>query len=431
MSATVDVGDTTRPASFDAPTKALLAVGAFAALLVGSDTLVVSPLIPSIAEATHTSVHSGGLLVTAYALVYAVVGPLFGPVSDRWGRKPTALAGLVVFSVSTALTGVGSDFALTLTFRALAGLGAAMLLPSVFAAVSDRVPPERRGSAIGVITGMLMGSSVIGVPVGALVAQAASWRWCFFGIGALGVVALVWAVLRFPGGQPPRQLPGGPVQAYLGQFKAALSMKPVLFVLGSTMFWSAGLQGMFANVGEFYQSNYSLTTGQTGLAMLLAGACSVVGNLYGGRTADRYGRRLVIAFAGATATLAVVVFSLTTGSLVAAIVVQGIWGAAIGFGQASLTTLVSELSPRARGTALSLNASSQYVGVMAGTAAAAALLSAGAEFFVIGLLCALCTLVVVPLVLISKPRIADSDQPGMSGAAASATPAPNPERKAH
>ncbi|GGX81576.1 MFS transporter [Streptomyces anandii] len=428
MSATATVGGTGRPAPFDAPTKALLTVGAFAALLVGSDTLVVSPLIPSIAADTHTSAHSGGLLVTAYALVYAVVGPLFGPVSDRWGRKPTALAGLVVFSVSTALTGVGSSFALTLAFRALAGLGAAMLLPSVFAAVSDRVPPERRGSAIGVITGMLMGSSVIGVPAGALVAQAASWRWCFFGIGALGAAALVWAALRFPGGRPPRQLPGGPVKVYIGQFKAALSMKPVLFVLGSTMFWSAGLQGMFANVGEFYRSAYSLSTGRTGLAMLLAGACSVLGNLYGGRTADRYGRRLVIAVAGVAAALAVVAFSLTTGSLVAAIVVQGLWGAAIGFGQASLTTLVSELSPRARGTALSLNASSQYVGVMVGTAAAAALLSAGAGFFVIGALCALCTLIVVPLVLVSRPRTADAAEPGAVGASSTA-PAPSPEGK--
>lgn len=88
----------------------------------------------------------------------------------------------------------------------------------------------------------------------------------------------MWAALRFPGGRPPRQLPGGPVKVYIGQFKAALSMKPVLFVLGSTMFWSAGLQGMFANVGEFYRSAYSLSTGQTGLAMLPAGACSVLGN---------------------------------------------------------------------------------------------------------------------------------------------------------
>ncbi|MGV9560770.1 MFS transporter [Streptomyces sp. NPDC003480] len=155
----------------------------------------------------------------------------------------------------------------------------------------------------------------------------------------------------------------------------------------------------------------------------------MLGNLYGGRTADRYGRRLVIAVAGVAAALAVVVFSLTTGSLVAAIVVQGIWGAAIGFGQASLTTLVSELSPRARGTALSLNASSQYVGVMVGTAAAAALLSAGSSFFVIGALCALCTLIVVPLVLVSRTRTADAAEPGAVGAPSTA-PAPSPEGKA-
>lgn len=340
----------------------LLVVCAACAFLVGLDSLVVSPLVPAITSATHTAIDIGGLLVTAYAVVYAVTGPLFGPVSDRWGRKRMILAGLTVFAIGTALTGVGSSFALITLCRGLAGLGAAMMMPSVFAAVSDAFPPQRRGSAIGVVVGTLMASSVVGVPLGAFAADAVSWRTTFWGIAFLTFLVLLAAAAAIPFAPPARQLPVGPVRAYLGQFRTALSNPSVLFVLLSTLLWWAGNQGMFANVGVFYARSFGLSTAQIGVVMLVAGLAGLAGNVLGGRLADRVGKRVVIGTAGVGSAVAVLALTSLTSALIPAVAAQVLWVLVFGLCQASLTTLVSELTPQARGTALTLNSSAQYGG---------------------------------------------------------------------
>ncbi len=94
-----------------------------------------------------------------------------------------------------------------------------------------------------------------------------------------------------------------------------------------------------------------------------------------------------------------VAFSSLTGTLAAAIGVQVAWSLFFGLGQASLTTLVSELSPKARGTALSLNGSAQYSGMMLGTAIAALILDHGGRFVWVGSVSALFCALVLPIVL--------------------------------
>jgi len=407
------------------PIGRLIAVLAAAAGLVGLDSLVVSPLIPEITAHTHTALGLGGFMVTVYAAVYAVFGPLFGPVSDRWGRKKTLLTGLVVFLVGTALTGTGSSFALLLGFRAVAGLGAAILMPSVFALVSDSVPPQRRGSAIGLVVGTLMGTSVIGVPLGAFAANGLSWRVPFFAIAALALIEIVVVRLAIPSAPPTRQIPVGPFTAFRGQFKAAFAEPTVAFVLISSLLWWAGNQGLFANTGVFYGGIYHLSTAEIGWIVLVTGAAGFGGNMLGGRLADRFGKRPVIATAAGGAAVTMVVFSSLTGTLAAAVVVQVVWSLFFGLGQASLTTLVSELSPKARGTALSLNGSAQYSGMMLGTAIAALILDHGGRFIWIGSVSALFCALIFPIVLWLVRERRESP------ASAAPSPAAQPEPSAH
>lgn len=377
-----------------------LAVLAACACLVGADALVVSPLAPKITSDTSTAHDLGGLLVTAYALAYMIASPVFGVLSDHWGRKTLMVAGLTVFGGGTALTGTGRSFALLIVFRAISGLGAAALVPSILAFISDKVDPRQRGSAVGIIVGAMMGASVLGVPLGSFTAEVASWRWTFWGIGMITAVLLFMLVFLVPSLPAAHRIAAGPLQAAGRQLRAALASPAVLFTLLCTLLWTAGLQSMFTNGGLFYTSKFGLSTGYVGLALAGGGAMSVVGNIYGGRLADKIGPRRVIAAAALVAAAAVLTFSLMTFSLAGAIIVQVVWGAAVGFGQSSLTTLASGLNPQARGTVLSLNYSAQYGGMMAGTAIAAALLSGGAPFWSIGILCAACNLLVFPIVTV-------------------------------
>ena len=390
----------------------ILVFSSLCAFLVGLDSLVVSPLLPNIAASTHTAENVGGLLVTAYALFYALAAPLFGPISDRLGRKKMIMAGMLLFTLATALTGVGESFSWLLLFRALAGLGGAMIMPSIFALAGDTFSYQQRGKAIGIIMAALIGSTVLGVPLGTLLAYVSTWRLPFWILGLLALLALLLTGLFLPTTAPRRTLPVGPLKAYLGQFQAAFTNPSVIFALLSTLLWTIGLQGMFAYIGVYYQENFGLNVGQIGLVILVAGLGSVAGLVFGGRLADRIGKKVIVVCSAVVAAVGVLSVSLLTHVLIAAMIMHVIWSTSIGFGQSSLTALMSELSPKARGTVLSLNSSAQYFGTTAASLLAALLL-AGSGFLSIGILCALACLLVVPVVsLFVKEEV--SPAPGSS-----------------
>lgn len=296
-----------------------LPILALCAFLVGLDSLVVSPLIPSISQTIHFQLDLGGLLVTAYALLYGLSAPLFGPISDRWGRKNMIILGLLVFTVGTALTAAGSSLDGLMIFRAIAGLGGAMIMPSVFALIGDTIPFEIRGKAMGLIMGAMVGSTVIGVPIGTFLTRISSWRITFLIIAGLAMLVLLIALRGVPKQPPARQIPIPPVQAYIGQFKTAFSNKSVFFALLSTFLWTAGLHGMFAYVGVYYWQNFSLDASAIGLVILAAGLGSVFGNVIGGRLSDKVGKRTIVAIASVVAAAGVLTFASLTDALVGAI----------------------------------------------------------------------------------------------------------------
>ena len=230
-------------------------------------------------------------------------------------------------------------------------------------------------------------------------ADGLSWRVPFFAIAALALIELAVVRLAIPAAPPTRQIPVGPFTAFRGQFKAAFAEPTVAFVLFSSLLWWAGNQGLFANTGVFYGGIYRLSTAKIGWIVLVTGAAGFGGNMLGGKLADRLGKRPVIATAAGGAAVTMVAFSSLTGTLAAAIGVQVAWSLFFGLGQASLTTLVSELSPKARGTALSLNGSAQYSGMMLGTAIAALILDHGGRFVWVGSVSALFCALVLPIVL--------------------------------
>lgn len=375
----------------------VLTISSFCAFLIGLDALIVSPLIPNMAASTHTGEYIGGLLVTAYALFYALSAPLFGPVSDHWGRKKLITVGMIVFTLGTALTGIGNSFPLLLLFRALSGFGGAMIMPSIFALAGDTFSYAQRGKAIGIIMGSLIGSTILGVPLGTFLALVSSWRWTFWIIGGCALLVLLIIMLLLPTAPPKRDIPVSPTQAYIRQFRTAFTNPSVFFALLSTLLWTIGLQGMFAYIGVYYHESFKLNVGQIGLVILLAGSGSVVGLVFGGRLADKIGKKVVVVFSAIVAAVGVLSVSLLTHFLLAALVMHIIWSTSIGFGQSSLTALVSELTPTARGTVLSLNSSAQYIGTTISTGLAALLLSWGG-FLSIGLMCALACLLVFPVV---------------------------------
>lgn len=337
----------------------------------------------------------GGLLVTAYAVVYAVFSPIFGSLSDRVGRKKVFVSGLIVFSAATVLTGIASTFWTLIVFRVLTGIGAGMIEPVAFAIVGDHYSYEERGKAIGIVTGALIASSIIGVPIGGFVAEWLSWRWAFWLIGLLSVLALF--MMKSVTVDQEKDL-NREATAVVTQIKQVFSVHSVFLALLGTLLYYGALQGMFANTGVFYHLKFQLGTGQVGLILMFAGAGSVLGSVLGERISDKAGKKKVVFLAVICVAISVSMLAMVD-SLPYVIALHVIWASFYGVGQSAITTIISELEPNSRGTIMALNSSAMYLGSGLFTIAASFLLSA-TNFFWLGIVCGVANMVVLLIVIL-------------------------------
>src|ERR687887_2255591 len=150
-----------------------------AMLLASLDQTIVSTALPTIVG------DLGGLnqlswVVTAYLLAATVSMPLWGRVSDLYGRKRLFQAAIVVFLVGSALSGASQTLGELIAFRALQGLGAGGLMTLAMAIVADIVSPRERGRYQGYIQMVFVVASVAGPLLGGLFTDHVSWRWVFY-----------------------------------------------------------------------------------------------------------------------------------------------------------------------------------------------------------------------------------------------------------
>ncbi|MGE6363220.1 MFS transporter [Bacillus paramycoides] len=347
----------------------MIRILAIVAFFVGLDSLLVAPLLPTITETMSIPDGRGGLLITIYALFYGITAPLFGPMSDKVGRKRMIVIGFVIFSVSTFCTGVAKSFEVLLIFRGLTGLSGAMV-----------------------------GSTVIGVPIGAFLSEIGNWQWTFYSIGIVTLFIALLVNQLLENEKPRNEVRVSATKAMITSLKMAIVNVPVLFALLATFLWTIGLHGMFSYIGVYYGENFGLSVGEIGMVIFLAGVGSVAGNILGGKLADKIGKRNVVSIASIVVSISVMIFSLSIDNLGIAIVVHIIWSLFIGLGQASLTALISELKPAVRGTVMALNSSAMYIGMTIASGVASLAVSNGLPFSSLGIICAIASLLVFPIV---------------------------------
>ena len=179
----------------------LVAFGAImlATLLSALDQTIVATALPEIADDLNGF---GDLswVVTAYLLATTVTVPLYGKLSDLYGRRRLFVVSISIFLVGSALCGLAQSIEQLIAFRALQGIGAGGLIPLSQAAIADLFSPRERGRYQGYIGAMWATAAVAGPLLGGTLTDAASWRWIFLINLPLGIVALVVVVktMRIP-----------------------------------------------------------------------------------------------------------------------------------------------------------------------------------------------------------------------------------------
>ncbi|HET6405536.1 MAG TPA: MFS transporter [Candidatus Thermoplasmatota archaeon] len=162
----------------------------FTIILAGIDMTIVSTVVP-VALPELGGTHLYAWTFAAYMLATAVSMPVWGPGSDRWGRKRTFLLGVVVFVLGSVACAAAPTMPLFIAARALQGIGAGAVLSLPFIVLGVVFPPEKRGKALGVVSSAWAVSSVAGPLLGTLIVAGGSWRWVFLlnlPVGALAAL---------------------------------------------------------------------------------------------------------------------------------------------------------------------------------------------------------------------------------------------------
>lgn len=184
---------------------------AFGGILMAVMQTVVVPLLPDLPRLTGSSAGAVSWMVTATLLSGAVLTPVLGRAGDMYGKRRVLTGALGLMTVGSVMCALSSDIRVLITARALQGAAAAVV-PLSISILRDELPPERRGSAVALMSSTVGIGAALGLPLAALIVQYANWHvmfWATSALGAVGLTAVWWAVRESPVREPGRfDVPG-------------------------------------------------------------------------------------------------------------------------------------------------------------------------------------------------------------------------------
>lgn len=217
-------------------------VGLMSAMFLASlDQTIVSTAIRTIADDLH-GLDAQAWVTTAYLMTSTISTPLYGKLSDIYGRRPFFIGGIVVFVLGSLLCAMATDMYMLAAFRGIQGLGAGALMPLAMAIIGDIIPPRRRAKYQGYMMAVFASSSVLGPVIGGMFANIDSllgvsgWRWVFLinvPIGAIAL-ALVIVTLRLHHVRTPHRIDWG------GAATIIMALVPILLVAEQGQKWGWG-----------------------------------------------------------------------------------------------------------------------------------------------------------------------------------------------
>lgn len=254
------------------------------------DFVMVMPLGPDFAAGLGIATSHIGIVGGSYTAAAAVAGLLGATFLDRFDRRKALTVAMLGLVVGTVLGGFATGLGSLLLARVLAGAFGGPATALSLAIVSDVVPPERRGRALGVVMTAFSVASTLGVPVGLELARLFGWRAPFFAVGALGLVFTAVAFQILPSltshmnrdATPSRE---GPLFDRL----SALTLLNTAIVMG-------GVFAIVPNISAFLQHNLGYPREHLGVLYLVGGIASFLATRLIGALVDRFGATALVTF---------------------------------------------------------------------------------------------------------------------------------------
>lgn len=338
-----------------------LTLGAYA---IGTTEFVIVGLIPTIAADLGVSLPSAGLLVSLYALGVAVGAPVLTALTGRVPRKTLLVALMVLFTLGNVIAWMAPSYGSLIVARVLTGLAHGVFFSIGSIIATSVVPKEKAASAIAIMFTGLTVALVTGVPLGTFIGQHLGWRATFLAVAALGVVALVGSLLFVP-----RNLQRSEPATFSQQL-SVLAQPRLLLVYAITALGYGGTFLSFTYLASILQDVTGFSPNAVSGVLLVYGVSVAIGNLWGGRLADRRGP--IPALKLIFGLLALVLFALTftahnTWLVLLTVLALG----AVAFGnvpglQVYVVKQAQRFAPQAADVASGLNIAAFNVGIAMG-----------------------------------------------------------------
>ena len=265
---------------------ALLAL-TLSAFAIGTTEFVIVGLLPTVAADLSISIPSAGLLVSLYALGVAIGAPVLTALTGKLPRKAPLLALMALFTTGNLLAWQAPSYETLVAARILTGLAHGVFFSIGSTIATGLVPRDKAASAIAIaiaimFTGLTV-ALVTGVPLGTFIGQHFGWRETFLAVAALSVVSFIGSALFVP-----RNLAHTPPASLLQQAKV-LAEPRLLLVYAKTAIGYGGTFIPFTFLAPILTDLSGFSASAVGWVMLVYGVSVAVGNLWGGKLADRLG----------------------------------------------------------------------------------------------------------------------------------------------
>ena len=293
-----------------------LTAGAFG---IGTTEFVIMGLLLQVSADLHVSIAAAGLLISGYAIGVAVGAPVLTIATRRLPRKTVLLALMAIFTLGNIACAVAPSYEALMAARVITSLAHGTFFGVGSVVATGLVPPEKRASAIAIMFTGLTAATLLGVPAGAWLGLHFGWRATFWAVAVIGVVALA-VLARYVPRDAARVEP-----APLREELAVLARPQVWLGLAMTVLGFAGVFAFYTYVQPVLTRVTGLSDAAVSPVLLLFGGGLAIGNLLGGKLADKAPMRAVIGtLVALAAVLAVARWAMPHA--VAAIVFIGLLG---------------------------------------------------------------------------------------------------------
>lgn len=339
-----------------------LTISAFA---IGTTEFVIVGLVPTIAEQLSISLPSAGLLVSIYALGVAVGAPVLTALTGKLPRKQLLIGLMVLFTAGNLLAWLSPNYETLVVARLLTGLAHGVFFSIGSTIATSLVAKEKAASAIAIMFGGLTVALVTGVPLGTFIGQHFGWRETFLAVSAIGIIALIASVILIPNNIPTRA-----VASVKEQIKV-LTQPRLLIIYAITALGYGGVFTAFTFLAPMMQDLAGYSPSAVSWILLGYGVSVAIGNIWGGRLADRHGAVPALKFIFAALAALLLVFQFTATSHIAALLTVLVMGV-FAFGnvpglQVYIVQKAEEYTPNAVDVASGLNIAAFNVGIALGS----------------------------------------------------------------